>query len=78
MGERHLDTGIALASIGIALFHQSKYDESIEASKTALEVYLEVLGPNHLLSVSIKRVAFAQRVLQSSPQGGLLNSSLKA
>jgi hypothetical protein len=31
-----------------------------------------------LLSVSRKRVAFAQRVLQSSPQGGLLNSSLKA
>lgn len=53
LGERHLDTGIALASIGIALFHQSKYDESIEASTTALGIYLEVLGPNHPRVASI-------------------------
>ena len=47
LGERHLDTGIALASIGIALFQQSKLDESIEALRTALGIYVEVLGPNH-------------------------------
>lgn len=47
LGERHLDTGIALAGIGIALFQQSKIDEAIQAFERALVIYLAVLGPNH-------------------------------
>jgi serine/threonine-protein kinase len=47
LGERHLETGIALAGIGLALFQQSKVDESIEMFERALSIYLEVLGPNH-------------------------------